>query len=165
MTNAPADAVRDDPAAAITVRALARQWRRLPAPPLDALTGDLAASFARPLQRVAPAGLGLIGLRRWSGKRFVLRDGSLAGANLVRSADGTAEVLPMTAGPGVSLLDGRPVVAVTYAPDAPRPWRWVRDELRVRPDGVVVGMTCVDLPGLRRLGGTPFLLRRVTGDG
>ncbi len=46
----------------------------------------------------------------------------------------------------------------SYAADAPLPWRWVRDELRAGPDGVVVAMTFVDLPGLRRLGGTPFLL-------
>lgn len=48
---------------------------------------------------------------------------------------------------------------MTYAADAPWPWRWVRDELRAEPDGRrIVAMTFVDLPGLRRLGGTPFLL-------
>lgn len=36
--------------------------------------------------------------------------------------------------------------------------RWVRDELRAGPDGVVVAMTFVDLPLLRRCGGTPAQL-------
>jgi cholesterol oxidase len=57
------------------------------------------------------------------------------------------------------LADGRPSVVVTYAADGPRPWRWVRDELRVGSDGVLVGMSYVDRPVLRR-GGLPFLLRR-----
>lgn len=140
---------------------LRREWGSLRAPRLDDLTGDLAAQFVRPLRRVAPAGLGLVGLPRWYGKRFTRRGDVLGGTNLVRSGPGLRQVLPMTAAPGRSLLDGRPAVVVSYAPDARRPWRWVRDELRERPDGVVVGMTVLDVPVLRRLGGAPFLLRRV----
>jgi cholesterol oxidase len=58
---------------------------------------------------------------------------------------------------GDSLADGRPAVVVTYAPEGPRPWRWVRDEVRVGAGGVWVGMSYVDVPALRR-GGLPFLL-------
>ena len=42
----------------------------------------------------------------------------------------------MTAMLSASWADGLPAVAVSYAADAPRPWRWVRDEIRVRPDGI-----------------------------
>ena len=65
----------------------------------------------------------------------------------------------MSLAEGVSLADGRPALVVSYAPDAPWPWRRVRDELRAAPEGPgIVAMTFVDMPGLRRLGGTPFLL-------
>ncbi len=147
-----------------TVLGLARAWAELPAPDLASLrvevAGDLRASFGRPLTRLAPAGLGLIGLPRWQGKRFRAGTGEgLAGVNLVRRRDGAlAEVLPMRAAIGPSLADGRPAVVVAYAADAPRPWCWVRDELRQRPDGTLLGMTWVDVPLLRRLPGTPFLL-------
>ena len=127
------------------------------------MLGDLAASFVRPLRQVAPRGLGLIGLPRWYGKRFRLEDGTVNGINLVRGTGvehGLVETLPMSVATGASLADGRPALVVGYAADAPRPWRWVRDELREAPDGTVVGMTFVDLPGLRA-SGTPFLLRRV----
>jgi cholesterol oxidase len=63
---------------------------------------------------------------------------------------------------GVGLADGRPAVVVTYPEDGPRPWRWVRDELRVGSDGVLVGMSYVDRPLLGR-GGLPFLLHRSSG--
>ncbi|WP_205304794.1 hypothetical protein [Nocardioides sp. 616] len=147
----------------MNILSLRRAWSTLMAPPPAELVGDLGASFVAPLKRVAPAGLGLIGLPRWHGKRFHLEGDRLVGVNLLRAADGSGgltETLPMTAMLSASWADGLPAVAVSYAPDAPRPWRWVRDELRERPDGTLVGMTFVGLPGLRALGGTPFLLRR-----
>lgn len=147
------------------------------APALDDLVGDLAASFVPPLRHVAPAGLGLVGLPRWWGKRFAAAGSpspgapatELLGVNLVRP-DGhappgspLAETLPMTARLGPSIADGAPAVVVAYAADAPRPWRWVRDEVRRDEQGRLVGMTYVDLPGLRRTGGTPFLLQGPVG--
>lgn len=153
---------------------LRRDWTHLPAPRLDDVVGDLAAGFLPPLRRLAPAGLGLIGLPRWWGKRFAAPAGGpegqpdgpreLAGINLLRPRRSAAgpllETLPMTARIAPSLADGREAVVVSYAADAPRPWRWVRDEVRRSGDGALVAMTYVDLPGLRRLGGTPFLLER-----
>ncbi|WP_181311046.1 hypothetical protein [Nocardioides campestrisoli] len=150
-----------------TLLSLRREWPGLAAPDLDDLVGDLEASFVAPLRRVAPAGLGLIGLPRWFGKRFHREGDHLAGMNLLRSEDedALAETLPMTARVEPSLLDGRPAVAVSYAPDAPVPWRWVRDEIRLRPDGSYLGMTLVQRPVLRMLGGTPFLLRSAASRG
>lgn len=142
--------------------ALVRTWSSLSAPALDDLVGDLRADFVPPLRQVAPAGLGLVGLPRWHGKRFAWSGpAELSGVNLVRARDGSGaleERLLMRAVRGVGLADARPAIVVTYAPDGPRPWRWVRDELRVGPDGVLVGMSYVDRPILRH-GGLPFLLR------
>lgn len=141
-----------------SVRSLRRSWSDLTAPAATDVVGDLRASFVAPLRTVAPMGLGLIGLRDWYGKRFRTDGSSVTGVNLVRRGGALVETLPMTLQLGISLADGLPALVVTYARSAPRPWPWVRDELRAAPDGTVVGMTYVDLPGLRRLGGTPFLL-------
>lgn len=161
--SAPPDGGWADATGRVSVVGLKRQWPRLR--PLDAgavlaqSAGDLEASFAAPLTRVAPAGLGLVGLPHWYGKRFRRTADGVEGVNLVRRDGGLVEVLPMTLTEGTSWADGRPALVVTYAADAPRPWRWVRDELRAAPEGVgIVGMTFIGLPGLRRLGGTPFLL-------
>lgn len=145
-----------------TVRSLRRAWSGYRPLAPDEVVGDLEASFVAPLRAIAPRGLGLLGLPRWYGKRFVARGETAHGVNLVRDGDaGLREVLPMQAGVDASLADGRPALVVRYGADAPRPWRWVRDELREAPDGTIVGMTYVDAPGLRRVG-TPFLLKRVS---
>lgn len=142
------------------VLSLRRAWPDLPVPTLEEMVGDLAASFVPPLQHLAPRGLAVVGLPRWHGKRFT-RDGEvLHGVNLVREPTGLSQRLPMTARIGPSLADGRPALVVSYAANAPRPWRWVRDEVRVLDAHTYVGLTFVTLPGLRRLGGTPFLLSR-----
>lgn len=144
-----------------SVRSLRRAWSGLRAVAPAEVLGDLEASFVPPLRTVAPRGLGLVGLRHWHGKRF-RRDGSaVVGVNLVRRGGVLVETLPMTVQLGVSLADGLPALVVDYPASSPRPWPWVRDELRAGPDGTVVGMTFVDLPGLRLLGGTPFLLTPV----
>lgn len=146
-----------------TVRELRRAWPSLEAPAPADVVGTFEASFARPLTHVAPRGLGLVGLPRWYGKRFVpAGDASLSGINLQhrRSGDGLDELLPMAARVQPSRADGRPALVVTYADDAPRPWRWVRDELRPWTDDRFIGLTFVDAPGVRRLPGTPFVLTR-----
>jgi cholesterol oxidase len=139
---------------------LRREWAHLPAPSLDEMVGDLEASFVAPLQRVAPAGLGLVGLPRWYGKRFRREGDLLRGMNLVGTSNGLQERLPMTARPEASRIDGRDVVAVTYADNAPLPWRWIRDELRAAPDGSIVAVTLISARGVDRLGGLPFVLTR-----
>lgn len=153
-----------------SVRGLKRAWSSLDAPDPNDLRGDHEAVFVRPLGRVAPVGLGLVGLPRWFGKRFTSGDPSAeagaearypSGTNLLRTADGgLAEVMPMLVREGMSLLDGRPAVVIEYAPGTRRPWPWVRDELRRLDDTTLVGMTVVDVPVFRWMGGTPFLLRQ-----
>jgi len=143
-----------------SVSALRGAWATAGCPTPDELVGDWKAGFVRPLTHVAPVGLGLVGLPRWHGKRFRGTPTGVEGMNLVRAGGfgGVVETLPMTLRVGPSYADGGPAVVVTYRPDGPRPWRWVRDELRELEPGVLVGLTFVDLGPLRRLAGTPFLL-------
>ena len=145
-----------------TVLSLRRAWSGLrPLDPVD-LLGDWEATFVAPLTRIAPPGLGLIGLPKWYGKRFREVDGTVSGVNLLRADTGEnlRETMPMSVDVVPSLVDTTPTLSVTYAAGTRKPWPWVRDELRAREDGVVVAMTVVDLPGLRATGGTPFLLHR-----
>lgn len=143
-----------------TVLSLRRAWSGLGELAAGDLLGDWEASFVKPLTRIAPPGLGLIGLPQWYGKRFRDVDGTVSGVNLLRDGGGLRETMPMSVDMVTSLIDATPTLAVTYAPGTRKPWPWVRDELRVLDDGVAVGMTVVDLPGLRSTGGTPFLLTR-----
>ena len=146
-----------------TVLSLKRAWSSLAVPAVEEVlhddVGDLAATFVPPLTRLAPGGLALVGLPRWFGKRFRRTGTDIEGANLVRRGGALVETLPMRLSEGASWADGGPALVVSYGADAPRPWRWVRDELRTAPDGSgLVGMTFLDVPGLRRASGTPFLL-------
>lgn len=149
-----------------SLRELRHRWSGLGGSTLDDLVGDLEASYVgATLRAIAPRGLALVGLPRWYGKRFVAAPDStttLAGTNLLRipGAPHLTETLPMTAEIAPSWADARPAVVVTYPSGGARPWRWVRDEVRRWDDGVLLGLTFVDLPGLRRAPGTPFVLRR-----
>lgn len=149
-----------------TLRSLTRCWSDRPGPGLTDLVGVFEASYVgAPLRAVAPRGLALVGLPRWFGKGFAPSAGDpavLTGTNLLRTTDGSGltPTLPMRATIAPSLADGRPALVVSYAADAPRPWRWVRDEFRPWDDTTLLGMTFVDRPGLRRLPGTPFVLQR-----
>ncbi|WP_199906895.1 hypothetical protein [Aeromicrobium chenweiae] len=150
-----------------SLRDLRRGWGSLADPRLTDLTGTFEASYVgAPLRTIAPRGLAIVGLPRWFGKRFIasgIDPARLDGVNLLRSGGGLTETLPMTAALGPSLADGRPALLVTYPRDAPRPWRWVRDEFRPWDDHTLLGMTFVDLAGLRRAPGTPFVLSRSVG--
>ncbi|NYG59220.1 hypothetical protein BJ980_002143 [Nocardioides daedukensis] len=139
-----------------TVLQARRAWSSLPTPDLASLEGRWEASFLAPLRTVAPRGLGLIGLPRWFGKQFT----GDTGINLLHTTGGgLEETLPMRLGEDASWADRRPVAVVSYAADAPRPWRWIRDEVRILDTDTLLGMTFTDGPGVRRLG-LPFLLRR-----
>lgn len=150
------------------LRELRQAWGSLDQPRLSDLVGVFEASYVgAALQAVAPRGLALVGLPRWFGKSFVVSPDhptTLDGLNLLRVEDGPGltETLPMSATVGPSFGDHRAALIVTYPGDAPRPWRWVRDEFRPWSRDVLLGMTFVDLPGLRHRPGTPFVLSRTT---
>ena len=61
-----------------------------------------------------------------------------------------------------SVLDAAPVMVSTYGPEAPLPWRHVRDEFRLIAPGLLLGMAVLDRPLMRGLG-TAFVLERVAG--
>ena len=142
--------------------ALARLWGALPAPELEDLAGSHRAVFIGPgpLRRLAPSGLGLLGLPDWFGKRFEGTPDGLRGINLL-DPDGNGsdfvEYLEMEAALEPSVLDGAPVLVSTYGEDAPLPWRHVRDEFRLLGSGQLLGMAVFDRPVLRRFG-SPFVL-------
>ena len=132
-------------------------WRArfltLPAPQPAAIPGFRRVAFVGPfwLRQSAPSAIGLGGLPGWLGKRFISAD------QAINVLAGGEERLPMRVEFGASWLDGKPVLVCGYGRDAPFPWRRVRDEFRVLSETAWLGMTLVDLPGLRRTG-WPFLL-------
>ncbi|MFA9270400.1 MAG: hypothetical protein ACEQSX_06535 [Baekduiaceae bacterium] len=140
--------------------ALLARFRALGAPDLAALAGTHEAVFVGPaaLRRAAPMSIALAGMPAWYGKRFD-PDGA-RGINLLRGHDDELEERnPMTAAIAPSWLDGAPAIVVSYAPDAPRPWRWVRDEFRVADSDTLLGLTFAVSPRLRALA-APFTLER-----
>lgn len=107
----------------------------------------LGPAWSRALQRAL---LRALGLPRWWGKRI---DGDGSGCNLVN--DGRKQVTPFRLHHRRSIVDGRPCLLLEYV--AGPPLGWVVDELRLLGDGVLVGLSRIDLPLLRRLS-LPFLL-------
>jgi cholesterol oxidase len=148
---------------------LRRLWGALPAPEPPELAGSHRAVFVGPgpMRAAAPRALDLAGLPGWFGKRFSSPDpgGVLRGMNLLRGdADGDlVEYLPMQAQIEPSVLDGAPVLVATYGGDAPLPWRHVRDEFRRVGPGLLLAMTVVDRPLLRKVG-VAFALEALPGD-
>ena len=134
-------------------------WRArflaLPVPQPTSIPGFRRVAFVGPfwLRGSAPTAIGLGGLPGWLGKRFSSETQAI---NVLK---GGAERLPMQVELTTSWLDGKPVLVCRYGPEAPFPWRRVRDEFRVLSDRTWLGMTLIDLPGLRRTG-WPFLLIR-----
>lgn len=147
--------------------ALRRLWGALPAPAPEDLVGTHRAVFVGPgpARRLSPAGLGLLGLRDWYGKRFELTPDGLRGINLLRqdgSDEELVEYLQMKAVLEPSVLDGAPVLVSTYGAEAPFPWRFIRDEFRLLGSGQLLGMAVLDRPLFRRAG-MAFVLEATPG--
>ena len=134
-------------------------WRArfltLAVPSPVSIPGLRRVAFVGPfwLRGSAPSAIALGGLPGWLGKRFSSETQAI---NVLKSGE---ERLPMQVELTSSWLDGKPVLVCRYGPDSPFPWRRVRDEFRVLSETTWLGMTVVDLPGLRRMG-WPFLLTR-----
>lgn len=126
------------------------------------LTGDYRAEFIgpRPLRAAAPWAIALNGMPRWHGKRFT---GNGTAVNLLRASAAAdtplLERLPMIVGIEPSWLDGQPAIVVSYGPDGPIPWRWVRDEFRTLDAKTLLGLTFAGGRWSRRAA-APFLLIR-----
>lgn len=100
--------------------------------------------------------LNLTGLPNWQGKRFLTPH---TATNVLLSKQGKVDALNMTLTAVTSYVDGKSGLALTYGSDAPAPWRWVRDELRMVDNNTILAITYVDLPILR-LFPFPFVLQR-----
>lgn len=141
------------------INAALSAWRArfltLPAPVPTSIPGFRRVAFVGPfwLRGSAPSAIALGGLPGWQGKCFRSETQAI---NVLASGE---ERLPMQVELTRSWLDGQPVLVCRYGEDAPFPWRRVRDEFRVLSETTWLGMTLVDLPGLRRTG-WPFLLTR-----
>lgn len=142
------------------IRQIKALYRRLPLPAPAQRNGFFRARFIGPawMRATARPTLNLTGLPGWQGKRFITAET----ATNVLSIDGrTQDRLTMTVRPVTSLVDGSHGLALTYGNDAPRPWRWVRDELRAVDDNTLLGVTFVDKPLIRHFA-FPFLLERAS---
>lgn len=142
-----------------SLRELSRLYSSLQAPAERLRAGSFRAEFIGPwwLRVSSGPSIRLAGLPGWRGKRFL--DASTA-TNVLRTRDGSfIEALTIRCLPGPSLVDGKPGLALHYGAQAPRPWRWVRDELRALDEDTLLAMTVIELPVLQRLA-FPFLLVR-----
>lgn len=137
---------------------LAQRFVTLPAPSGAALSGFYRSRFIGPwwLRLSAGPSVALAGLPGWQGKRFIT---ATQATNVLLRQGERSDCLSMSCAVTDSVIDGRPVAALCYGADAPRPWRWVRDELRQLDAGTLMGMTVIELPLLRHLS-FPFLLTR-----
>lgn len=124
----------------------------------DTLPGLYQASFVGPawLRNSAGPALQLSGLGGWWGKQFAL-DGSATNLVLRDGALGTR--FPMKLVSARSFIDGRMGLALHYQPGSPLPWPYVVDELRRIDAGNLLGMTIINMPGLRGLA-FPFILQK-----
>ena len=124
--------------------------------PQNVRFGFYRANFIGPawLRTIAPSGLSLSGLAGWQGKRFL--DPNQA-TNILKNKDHLIEKMTMRCQEGISDVDGKLGVALTYDKKAPLPWRWVSDELRQLDDTTWLCMTVFNLPLLKHFP-MPFLL-------
>lgn len=130
-------------------------------PPDEAFrVGFFRASFIGPwwLRKTASPSLSLTGLPNWQGKQF--KDPHTA-TNILKTSAGLTEKYLMACLQGSSKLDGKMSVYLDYGVNAPMPWRWVCDELRILDEQTLLCMTIIDLPILRHFP-MPFLLSRET---
>ncbi len=137
---------------------LQRLFSTLQPPPDDMRKGRYRGAFIGPwwVRSTAPSFVAMTGLPGWQGKKFLNPD---LAVNVISKGGVVTEGPKMRWIRCVSQLDGKPGVALRYEADAPLPWRWITDELRLVDARTILGMSVADVPGLRAIG-FPFLLVR-----
>ena len=133
-------------------------FEKLPAPDDDFRAGFFSAQFIGPwwIRLTARPSLHVTGLPHWQGKKF--KTPELA-TNILYSPQGLTEKYLMNCVHGPSMVDQQQAVYLDYGSQAPRPWRWIRDELRVLNEHSMLCMTVIDIPVLRHFP-FPFVLSR-----
>jgi hypothetical protein len=140
--------------------ALKRTFAVLQPPVPASLTGTHRGQILGPPWQRALAGplLTVCRLRGWWGKWFSAEN---HGQNLLLRHGVLQRQLPMFLDQRPSLIDGQPVTAVVYPPDAYWPWPLIVDELRRLDAHTCLGLTV--FKPLRRAS-FAFLLRATAAD-
>lgn len=140
-----------------SVRSLRQAFESLEPPDLDTLVGTYRGEYLGPtwFRRLLDFTATLTVLRGWWGKDFHSPGHC---ENLVSRGGSIERVLPVDVVQAVSVLDGKMGITLPYAPDSPRPYRWVVDELRKTPSGALLGMAVPVRGWLPRIA-LPFMLR------
>lgn len=142
-----------------SIGSLRRAFEAMEPPDRDTLVGTYRGEYVGPgwFRALAGPALGLTVLRGWWGKDFPSPGRC---QNLV-SRGGTIErVLPVDVVQAVSLLDGKRGITLPYSSGSPWPYRWVVDELRLAPNGSLLGMVVPARGWLPRFA-LPFMLHPV----
>lgn len=141
-----------------SIKDLKKLYRDSALPDQTMRHGFFRASFIGPLwiRLSAKPTLNLTGLPHWQGKRFLTENSA---TNVLLQQGRDVDALEMSLEPVTSYVDGSKALAFCYGSNSPRPWRWVRDELRAIDGDTLLGITFVDLPILRNFA-FPFLLER-----
>jgi hypothetical protein len=134
-------------------------FTRLDIPIVDSLIGRYQACFVGPgwLRKAAGPALAVSGLGGWWGKEFSTNGEAV---NIVLRAGIFSTRFAMKLVQARSFLDDRQGLALHYQPGSPLPWPFIVDELRRVDDNLLLGMTLVNIRGLRGLA-FPFVLRRI----
>lgn len=141
-------------------RDVRRIFAGLPAPEPQDLVGRWEGAFVGrdSLRRTTHAIAATGPLRGWFRKEI---DASGDVHNFVRRGSAVTESAGAKAVPGVSLLDGAPVVVVDYSQTASPPVSWTRGEVRwLSPGREILGVLLFPM-GKLLLGPFPFTMTKV----
>lgn len=108
------------------------------------------------LRAMAKPSIALGGLKGWQGKEFI---SEAQATNILELDSLVIKKLQMSLVDIVSNVDAQQGMALDYGKDAPVPWRWIKDEVRVLDANTLLCMTVIDLPLLRHFQ-FPFVLCR-----
>ena len=137
---------------------LRAEFARLPEPTTQSLVGrwDGTLVGTPSVVRRSRGAAALTPFHDWCGKEFTDAHHVV---NLVRRGGMVRRSLAGDVVLGSSRLDGRPAAVVVYRHTARGPWRLFRGELRLMPDGDLLGMLMMPV-GRLMIGPFPYRLTR-----
>jgi len=119
-------------------------------PDIGNTAGIYRATFVGPgwLRAAAGPTVAIGGLGSWWGKQLKA-DGTAT--NLVQKGENIETRFSMQLINTISVIDGKPALALIYGAENPFPWPHVVDELRQLDQGTFLGMTHINAGPLRKL--------------